>query len=41
VGTRYKDQLYRLHQRFMRDAMEVTMNFKGGDQSVMVRAWPL
>jgi hypothetical protein len=33
---RYKDQLYRLHQRFMNDALAITMKFKDHDHNVMV-----
>ena len=35
-ACRYKDQLYRLHERFMNDALAITMKFRDHDQSVMV-----
>jgi hypothetical protein len=37
---RYKDRLHRLHERFMRDALAITMKFKGGDQNVMMHPPP-
>lgn len=36
LSRRYKDRLYNLHQRFMKDALAVTSKFKGADQHAMV-----